>query len=166
MKEKKLKCYVIMIAKNFPATHPRAGELTYFSDLIDVGIMSGTGIEKRKIHTIRKNYLLWKKRITEVQAGRAYLSLREWEGRPYHSRQVEIWKLTAADGVGVQELRFENVWDAECASIFEGNKRTVFTTYPALYENDGLLLIDFESWFKIKGNAPYAIIHFTPFRYL
>lgn len=74
----KLKTYVITISKKFPGYHPRKGDPTYFSS----GIVS-----RRKKHTIRGNYALWKKRFDEIAAGRAKLSLREWIGKPYCSKQ-------------------------------------------------------------------------------
>ena len=63
----------IMCAKTFPAYHPRAGEPTRFRE----SILSGN-----KIHTIRK-----------TAGGRKsgdMVSLREWSGAPYRSKQIEF----------------------------------------------------------------------------
>lgn len=62
-----------MIAKTFPAYHPKAGQPTGFRDSILMG---------RKVHTLR---------ITAggLETG-DLISLREWEGKPYASRQIEF----------------------------------------------------------------------------
>lgn len=54
-----MKTYVITLSKVFPATHPLKGEPTGFRE----------AFRKNKLHTIRANYPLWKKRIAEVQRG-------------------------------------------------------------------------------------------------
>jgi hypothetical protein len=46
------KTYILMIAKNFLATHPRKGQPTNFKEKI---------LAKEKIHTIRHNYAHWEK---------------------------------------------------------------------------------------------------------
>jgi len=144
-----MKTYVITIAKHFPVDHVCKGEPTHFWEKIQAG---------NKIHTIRTNYDLWAKRIAEVQAGRAVLSLREWEGRPYHSKQPELMQLTAADGVGVQlaQFKMQNVF------CIGGEDQDQFT----VANNDGLIVYQFQSWFrKVAPFQPLAVIHFTPFRY-
>ena len=63
----------IMVAKSFPAHHPKAGQPTGFRESILAG---------RKIHTLRK-----------TAGGRKtgdIVSLRQWAGRPYASKQVEF----------------------------------------------------------------------------
>lgn len=169
-----------MIAKHFPVTHPRKGDETYFRDKITDRFWPLPEFQKpeiegmHKIHTIRKNYPLWQKRIAEVEAEKACLSLRQWEGRPYHSKQVEFLKLTKADGVGIQKLIFRDVWDAIAAQVFNPGESTCkcFSVFDKIEANDGLTEIDFRRWFWDKKennyplNEPFAIIHFTPFRYL
>ena len=63
----------IICAKTFPAYHPKAGQPTGFRE----SILSG-----RKIHTLRESAGCRKTGDT--------VSLRDWEGRPYASRQVEF----------------------------------------------------------------------------
>lgn len=77
-----------MVSRTFPATHPRKGEATGFIDKVATG-------EKR--HTIRGNYKLWKHRIEQVKAGKAYLSLRYWTGKPYASKQTEFMRVYDAN---------------------------------------------------------------------
>lgn len=157
MKPKNLKTYVITVSRFFPSTHPRKGEPTDFVDAIKDG---------RKIHTIRGNYELWAKRIAQVQAGEAVLSLRYWEGRPYFSKQVEFLQLGKDDGVGIQQLKFNldmvtrpRVWSIGWWDAIDNEK---------LAQNDGLLYMDYTNWFQTGGydlSKSMAVIHFTTFRY-
>ena len=62
-----MKTYVLTISKNFPSTHSKKGTPTNFFYKIKSG---------DKKHTIRANYELWKKRIDEVNEGKAIISLR------------------------------------------------------------------------------------------
>lgn len=116
---------------------------------------------KPKLHTIRANYSYWKKRIDEIQKGKAVLSIRKWSGKPYRSEQIEICKLGKDDDIGVQKIEF---LDGGVATIVESK-----LPYHGLIElatNDGLSLGDFKSWFKDYDlSKPMAIIHFTSFRY-
>ena len=145
-----MKTYVLMLSKEFPATHPLKGEPTGFRE----------AFRKNKLHTIRANYQLWKKRIAEVQRGEAVLSVRQWSGRPYISKQETIATLTADDGVGIQKLTF-----------FSG--RIIYPTVgkyqPSVKEiahHDGLWPTEWVFWFKNYDlSKPLAIIHFTNFRY-
>lgn len=163
-----MKTYVIMISRVFPATHPRKGEKTYFIEKIlkpsDVKYSSEF---PEKLHTIRANYELWTKRISEVQSGNAELSLRYWTGSPYNSRkdgskQKEFLRLTKDHGVSIQSvvLNFRTLISEVDGSAF--NQRI-----DQIGRNDGLLCFkDFKNWFEhYDMSKPMAIIHFTPFRY-
>ena len=146
-----MKTYVLTVSRYFPTTHPRKGKPTYFVEKI----------LSDKIHTIRANYDLWKKRIDKVNAGNAILSLRFWTGKPYNSKQQEFLQLTKDDGIGVQEIFFLNgeIWDP----IIEGDD---ITEMREIAKNDGLNTDDFKAWFKgYDLNKSMAIIHFTKFRY-
>lgn len=141
-----MKTYVLTVSEKFPATHPRKGEATDF-------VMKIARMEK--IHTIRGNYQLWKKRADEINAGRARLSVRVWTGKPYRSKQREV---LAFEGIGVQ-----------CAEItllglfIDGTDSDV--TFNEIAKNDGLDFQDFKDWFKGPWVDPKAIIHFSNFRY-
>lgn len=111
-----MKTYVITLSQVFPTWHKRAGEPTKFR----AAFLSGQTCSKckkrnhamctsecfsgLKIHTIRANYPLWLKRITEVQQGKAVLSVRQWSGKPYRSPQIEITRLTVKHGVDIQKV--------------------------------------------------------------
>lgn len=150
-----MKTYVITLSKAFPATHPLKGEPTGFRE----------AFRKNKLHTIRANYPLWKKRIAEVQRGEAVLSVRQWSGRPYMSKQTTIATLTADDGVGIQQLRFHP--DADGCILWQrfdidGHYNNIIN----VANNDGLKYLDWRRWFKDYDlSKPLAIIHFTKFRY-
>lgn len=150
------KTYVLMLAKNFPASHPKAGAPTGFREKF----LSGN-----KLHTIRSNFPLWVKRIREVQEGKAVLSIRQWEGRPYLSRQVIIGSLTEESGIGIQKLTFQLDRDG-CASF---NFFDIDGNYPelsSLAANDGLSVEDWKEWFRgYDFSHPMAVIQFGRFRY-
>lgn len=142
-----VKTYVLTLSKQFMTTHPKAGQPTDFFEKIRAGI---------KKHTIRGNYDLWKKRIDEIHAGIAVLSIREWSGKPYASPQIELMKTTQ---VSVQKL------ERTLLGWFVDDVDSDLCFY-TLSANDGLSFEDFKSWFKsVKLNKPMAIIHFTNLRY-
>ena len=148
-----MKTYVITLSKTFPKTHKRAGEPTNFRTLFETGV---------KKHTIRANYPLWAKRIKEVQDGEACISIRQWSGKPYASKQEEICRLTADNGVGIQYMHYPELM---CWTLDE---EITMTLIPAsqLANNDGLSFVDWQDWFKDHDHSqPLAIIHFTKFRY-
>ena len=170
------KTYVLTVSRNFPTTHPRKGEKTEFV----LKIQNGLGItckncrevsrfdgdccgylpgqKGEKLHTIRANYDFWKKRIDEVNEGKAILSLRYWTGKPYCSKQEEFARLDKDSGIGVQKL--EDPTNFVFAPI---DGKTI--NWDEVAKNDGLSFNDFCEWFKVRKNSPMAIIHFTNFRY-
>lgn len=141
-----MKTYVLTLSKTFPAGHPRAGQPTNFAEKVRKG---------EKIHTIRGNFDLWKKRAQEINAGRAVLSVREWSGKPYQSQQTEIRQFNK---IGIQIVNENVVLDYS----FDGSYNTVDSEIVA--QNDGLEESDFLKWFK-SGVIDFACIHFTDFRY-
>lgn len=160
-----MKTYVITLSRYFPVKHSKAGEPTQFRDAFYAGQVFNRGSEciylRPKLHTIRANYPLWEKRIKDIQEGKAFLSVRQWSGRPYFSKQIEIARLTAANGVGIQMLRF-------LGDNFNGGyiRNGVYPSDKILAKNDGLSLADWEAWFRgYDLSKPLAIIHFTKFRY-
>lgn len=144
-----MKTYVLIVSTSFPKSHPKVGTSTFFLKSIKEG---------KKIHTIRKNYDLWEKRIQEVQNGTAILSIRYWTGLPYKSPQQEFTQITKEDMPGV-----EKVYHTPHGWYLNNNHQ--LDTW-ALANNDGLKEYHFESWFKDPSSEPLAIIHFSSFRYL
>lgn len=157
-----MKTHVLLVSQDFPKTHPRRGESTGFVE----AIQSLFTDKQTKIHTIRSNYDWWKKRIDEVNAGEAVLSIRYWAGKPYHKDangigQVEILRLTSA---GIQcLLRFPNAAGFGNVCDSDGAKTV---RIEQLAKNDSLPLQDFKDWFEgYDLSNPMAIIHFSTFRY-
>lgn len=148
----------------FPTTHKRAGEPTDFKGKLLKAIQKdyNSGVHP-KVHTIRANYELWKKRFDEINAGRACLCVRQWSGKPYQSKQIEIARLTREDGIGIQKLK---IHETEPYPFVYTDKSTIPVDRHELAINDGLSLEDWLEWFKgYDYSAPMAIIHFTSFRY-
>lgn len=156
-----MKTYVITLSRHFLANNKRAGEETHFKEkfLLGQGLVDYETPSMAKIHTIRANYPLWEKRLKEVQDGHAVLSIRQWTGKPYRSKQVEIATLTAGSGVGIQLMELTNDF-SEC---IVGDHRH---SYVSVAKNDGLHPADWLDWFSCYDlSKPMAIIHFTKFRY-
>ncbi|MFA5297872.1 MAG: hypothetical protein WC389_06645, partial [Lutibacter sp.] len=84
MKTKKLIRYRLAVSRVFPATHKRAGEPTFFVEKLERTLELKYSkvhleLELIKIHTIRGNYKLWKKRFEKINRGEAVLELYYWE---------------------------------------------------------------------------------------
>lgn len=149
-----MKTYVITVSRQFPGKHPRKGQETNFVQKI---------LNKEKIHTIRSNYDLWKKRFEKISSGKACLSIRYWEGKPYKSKQVEVIRLDKSHGIGIQKIEFP---DYLYGAIVDERMFGIITSQ--LAANDGLSHGDFEDWFskyKYDLSKPMALIHLTEFRY-
>jgi len=126
---KKIKRYRLGISRTFPNIHPLKGEPTQFIQKIGIAIgcpncklhmpkkhnteycvkCCWKGKISPKLHTIRANYPLWKKRMEEVQAGLAVIELFYWAGKPYHKDENGVGQIVFAtldkdSGCGVQEL--------------------------------------------------------------
>lgn len=141
--------YVLTVSQKFPATHKKAGQPTGFLLAIK---------HYDKIHTIRANYDLWAKRFEKINAGKAMLSVRVWEGKPYASKQLEIFKYDKTHNIGLEKLE-------DPANPFMAWVNGTKQDWETLAKNDGLSFEDFCEWFKVKQTKPMAIIHFTNFRY-
>ena len=165
---KKYKKYVITLSQVFPVTHIRKGEPTGFKDKFLAAIGKAEG-DRLKLHTIRANYELWKKRFDEIEAGKACLCIRQWTGKPYCSKQVEIAVLTKEDGIGLQELRIDRIDAVEIVASWgfvDGRSMNNQKFFKELSHNDGLSFADWFVWFKgYDLSKSLAIIQFTKFRY-
>jgi hypothetical protein len=174
----KMKTYVLIVSPTFPSTHKRKGELTYFEPKILANIITNemTLYWEPKLHTIRANYLVWVKRIKQIQEGKAILSIRYWHkpGGCYvkNNYQIEICQLDKDSGIGVQRLDFITSFLGDRTSFKLNNKylRINIDSYreelKKVAKNDGLSIEDFKEWFrKYDLSQPKAIIHFTKFRY-
>ena len=173
-----MKTYVLRISKEFMSTHPKKGQPTNFREKIlkcGVGFqvahdsVSGYTVHSRpwpimmaddiipKIHTIRENYEYWSRVAMEVNAGRAILSLRQWEGKPYRSKCGQAQEFLHLTKMGVQRA---TVFKTKDFCYIGG--QTCFNQLVSA--NDGLSHEDFNAWF-VKGMDNGAVIHFTDYRY-
>ena len=180
-----MKTYVITLSKVFPVTHPRAGEPTFFEQKLfrstfkeycGVDVYKNGWLmeqerpkfEPAKLHTIRANYELWRKRFDEIEKGEACLSVRQWTGKPYASKQMEITRLTKEDGIGIQKMEFLAYQDGyrKDAGIWIAGRVIQYDLRELIANNDGLTLQDWDDWFeKYDKTKPLAVIHFTNYRY-
>lgn len=162
---KKIARYRLSVSVKFPATHQRRGEPTFFVEKIKATIEGTFMLNFSKIHTIRANYQIWKKRFEKINRGEAVLELYYWSGKPYNSKCITICQLGKDDGIGIQKVNF---WiNLNNTAVVEKDKGAqTFQTVAQLAKNDALSLDDFKEWFKNYDiSEPMAIIHFTKFRY-
>ena len=168
-----MKTYVLMLSKNFPVKHPKKGQLTYFKTKFLNAYNAHKGILPKdedlrhvypfKRHTIRGNYPRWKKRFEEIARGEACLSIREWSGRPRQSATVEIMRLTAKDGISLQELRYMPDRSGLGYYLAIDGKQVPMNV---IANNDGLSISDWSMWFIEEDKTQsFAVIQFTRFRY-
>lgn len=154
-----MKTYVITLSERYPQGHSKAGKPTDFVEKLAVGL---------KKHTIRRNYPLWEKRIKAIQAGEACLSIRVWEGRPYHSKQIELININVNNDtfnhVGLQKIIIKpGLFHGTIAPLVEGKR---VDDVLLLSKNDGLSVNDFYEWFaNTPDGQEFALIHFTKLRY-
>ncbi len=174
-KEKKMKTYVITLSRVFPVKHPFAGKPTFFKTKLEIANVIPfdeanrqsvpDGQPQMKLHTIRANYPLWRKRFDEIERGEACISLRQWTGKPYASKQIEIGRLTKDDGIGIQRLKFEPDRDGQFV-WWNFNIDGKFRNVDELAMNDGLTLYCWQKWFEdYDFSKPLAIIWFNHHRY-
>lgn len=153
--QEKEKTVVITLAKKFFAKHISSGKNTNFRKHLEEG---------RKIHTIRSNYDMWSHDINKINNGGYVLSIRQWQDKPYRSRQEEIKRLSK---VGYERITMEyNPDTKEIKAIINGRQ---YLDVRKIAENDGLRWEDFTDWFFGQGMKKTLfqgiIIHFTDFRY-
>lgn len=127
--------------------HPKVGQPTGFKEKYLAG---------DKIHTIREG-MYWEKVVREVNAGRAVLSVREWSGKPYASKQIEIGR---HDKLGWQNVQVETIDGVQTVTVYNVKR---CGNIADLTKNDGLTDEDFKAWFK--KDLFGGIIHFTDYRY-
>ncbi len=144
----------VMLSKTFFPQHPLAGDPTHFAEKVAAGA---------KIHTIRRNYDYWEKRIKQLKERGGTLSLRQWSAKPYQkgSTQLLISDLPA-EKVGVELLVLSR--SREITSYYEdGSKEPLASaesytfsarvnegeiTLEDLARGDGLSPQDFKDWFN------------------
>lgn len=179
VKPVKVKTYVITMMVKFPTQAPFVAERTGFKKKILTG---------EKKHTIRQNYHFWKKRIDEINAGKAILSVRQWTGKPYDSEQKEIKQFKQGE-VGYQRVTIQSkpvgkfsdhtvllsvgvIVPSSSGLIQNGIAGGIAGEYrflnakkiKQLAENDGITVEQMQKFFN-KGVSDGIIIHFSDLRY-
>lgn len=160
---KKIKTYILMLSREFPKTHPRAGEPTDFMSKKEADV---------KIHTIRNNVALWEHRAEEINAGRAVLSVRQWSGKPYEpgSHQIEIARHTALVTQRIsfpcERLSVNSKLYPLWGEIIDNDGCHAVIDLEKIAANDGLTVDDFKEWFAVRSKDRKAvlervILHFT-----
>lgn len=147
--------YNIILSSTFPSWHPSKGKETRFVEQL----------RNTKLHTLRANSVLWKKRFEKILRGEAVLVVRVWLGKPYRSKTMEIVRLDKDSGIGFQELRFEKSlygFHSLQRPFVDGR----FVRPELLAAHDGLSFEDWQLWFQNYDiSQPMAVIHFTSLRY-
>ena len=167
---------MIFLEKYFPCNHIHASFPTHFRDELllaqkcpDCSIKQKSGEQsqnpckecfratlKPKIHIIKTNYSLWEKRIQEVKAGLAVLSIRQWSGLAHKSKQETLAKFDKTSNIEIQKLSYNLL----CEVDDKERCRTL-----TIATNDGMSLEDWRASFSNDSPEPLAIIHLTGFRY-
>jgi hypothetical protein len=189
-----MKTVVVLLSKTFFPQHPKAGQETHFKEkvicgqcgckLIDECVECGDWLgvyELLKIHTCRLNYEYWKKRIDRLKAEGGALSIRQWSGKPYRSKQevivnipsenVEVQKLTLCINKGTDFYVEGKITPIHSITEWEATVNGNNIHVANLAANDGLNVEDYKAWFapvfekKQTNTLDFAIIHFTKFRY-
>jgi hypothetical protein len=172
------------LARVFPATHPKKGQPTHFVEKFLVAI---TGKPMTRLHfyeyidkLVRLNpdkdfniisdfakSLDWTVDVAKIHTIRLGNSIKDgqmlqlavWSGKPYNSPEIKIWEPVK---VGIKDIETEGgiVWYRD-----ENSPHGIrYLNTAILAKNDGLLLDDFQNWFR-KASGPAQIIHWTELRY-
>lgn len=152
-----MKNYYIMLSKHYPATHPRKGDPTNFEDKY---------LDGSKGHTIRGNYAFWKKRIDQVNDGKACLQLRQWSGKPYCSKMVTIAIIYSGLSYQMINIRqkYSGLLKKKLLFIEVDEIPLIGCVETTIIKNDGLTEEDFKAWFK-KDLIGGIIIHWAGLEY-
>lgn len=149
---------VVLLSKVFFDGHTHAGQPTNFAQSVKCG---------NKKHTVRSNYPYWKKKIAALREQGGSLCIRQWEDKPYRSKQEAILEVPATI-VDVQKVV---ITQSSINSLLPVNVDGREVPISEIAKNDGLSSTDFVEFFKPILKAlgedalTFAIIHFTTFRY-
>jgi hypothetical protein len=115
-------------------------------------------IDGIKIHTIRSNYEFW------IKHDNKECSIRVWEGKPYHSKQIEFCKRI----IHIQKIILHKINTGNGKFMWNEfyNKLGQGIDINTLSKNDGFDDEDeFKEWFADYKDGVLACLHFTDFRY-
>lgn len=146
---------VLMVARVFPAYHPRKGQLTNFVEQIINDLHKGKTARERMEAIvsdmrplINDFYMLdgALKKLHTLRAGSRWkagdmASLRVWSDKPYRSKQIEFAQVQVKSVYPV-DIYFTG---GEMRVMIDGN---IYNNRDILAKNDGLELADFIGWFQ------------------
>lgn len=162
---------VITFSRNFPATHPKAGQPTHFVEKIWKCLWDQ---EKSNYNPLRDhqdtydnlfhpmgkdvvNIHHFEPKIHTIRAGKSRkvgekFSPRVWTGKPYASKQLEIapemeWKTVLDFDIEIKKDYITVLIDGQLFYEERGVFCTQVGALTALAKNDGLGLDDFKAWF-------------------
>lgn len=149
-----MKTHILFLSKCFPKMIPDSYSGSAISTCFKSNFLNG-----KKIHQIKPDFLLWKIKIDEVKAGKAILSIREWEGDPFRSKQSEIARFTQHDSLGIQHISFDL---ANKIFLVDGKEMD-----PELIMTNECSYLDvFSFWFERQNpQMDMALIQFSDFKY-
>lgn len=149
---------LITLSRVFPKNHPRKGEPTNFARKLADGTLK---------HTIRGNYYMWVLNAEKLRhPERWQLSVRQWSGQPYRSKQEEIAIINHPIAVEPLLMHYHADTDTITAKV-----ETKPVDIADIATNNGLTLDEFKDWYfapyRRKQDFLYcgSIIQFTDFRY-
>jgi len=177
--EKRKKIKVLILSKVFPGYHPRAGELTGFREKFgrlnfEPGLNWKNFRNAAKVHTIRA-VSDWPVVAERINKGEMLLSVRQWIGKPYRTKQDP--PIGEFNQVGLQYIRiFKRNSDYNCWVRDNDLDNSRWVRIDVLARNDGLSTADFKTWFEPyltsdgcidKDSLMFngVVIHFTKFKY-
>ncbi len=139
-----------MLARVFPAHHPRKGEPTYFVEKTLKGLPGNTSLTGIDIEFCLTTYGTAKPKLHTVRAGKRWKTgyiadIRVWSGQPYKAPQEKLVK------VPVTVYDFQICYDGNMYSIRIDGKTIEDSLL--LIENDGLTLDEFTFWFELTTDT-------------
>lgn len=126
---------VVLLSKVFFDGHTHAGQPTNFAQSVKCG---------NKTHTVRSNYPYWKKKIAALREQGGSLCIRQWEDKPYRSKQEAILEVPATI-VDVQKVV---ITQSSINSLLPVNVDGREVPISEIAKNDGLSSTDFVEFFK------------------
>ena len=143
---------MLVLSTVFGRGHKRVGQPTHFVESMQAGT---------KLHTIRANTELWRRRAAKIDAGEMELSIRVWSGRPYRSQQVEVARLTQLHVQSIEAVM--GATDALPRVWIDGQE---VADVEQVARNEGLELADWVGLFlKRTNHYEGVVLQFGSFRY-
>jgi len=140
---------VMIVSRNFPKHHKRAGESTMFVEKIWESLgypkritMNGLEQEFYNWNKVKHQYMMKHHTIMSGFSRKVgeKISLRIWSGKPYRSKQITIY-----DDIEIKKIYNIEIMTTEDGVFFVINN--VIRNINTISNNDGLNYKDLLSWF-------------------